>query len=465
MMNPYRLWIGTVLAAVAATVPVALTVATQPADAAFRGNDGEVAFVRGTRAAQATGEVYVMGRDGSAQTRLTNNAVFDGLPAFSPDGGKIAFTSRRNSQGPAVNDEIFVMDPKDADGDGNGDSLVQITSTANENEFQPAFSPDGEKIAFTSSQGGNEIFVMDADGTDRVRLTNNAARDARPAFSPRGDRIAFTSNRPGPDGVADDEVFVMDAADRDGDGNGDNLAQITDNATVLVNNARVLVNDTHANFSPNGERVAFTSNRESSALQPNDDIYLADADGDGTPTRITRDGAVDEFPAFSPDGEDLAFSSNRDGNFEIYSMGASPEDPTDNKPVRLTENPEIDSKPDWGPSLYDFGGFYEPVDNPPTTNIIKAGSAVPAKFDLGGDQGLDVLAAESPRSARVDCDSGATTDEIEQTATAGGGLTYDETTGLYVYVWKTERTWSGTCREFVLELDDGTSHRATFRFR
>ncbi len=139
------------LAAAAASLLLALVFAAQPAAVAFSSKNGGITFVRGTRAAQATGEVYVMDRDGSGQTRLTNNAVFDGLPAFSPDGQRIAFTSRRNSQGSAVNDEIFVMSPRDEGGDGNGDGLAQITSTSTENEFQSAFSPEGDRIAFTSS--------------------------------------------------------------------------------------------------------------------------------------------------------------------------------------------------------------------------------------------------------------------------------------------------------------------------
>ncbi len=350
-MNSCRLGVSVALAAAVAMGLLSLVVATQPASAAFQGKNGKITFVRGTRAAQATGEVWVMERDGSQQTRLTNNAVFDGLPAFSPDGERIAFTSRRESVGAQVNDEIFLMDPKDDDGDGNGDNLTRITFTDTENEFQPAFSPEGDRIAFTSSQNGNEIYVMDADGTNRVRLTDNAARDARPAFSPRGDRIAFTSNRPGPDGFTDDEIYVMDAADTDGDGNGDNLTQITDNTTVPVNDIPVLVNDTHANFSPDGEEVAFTSNRDSTALQQNDEIYLSNSDGSGTPTRLTNNPAVDEFPAFSPDGKRLAFSSAREvGNYDIYKMHVALEDPTSNNPVRLTDNPEIDSKPDWQPT-------------------------------------------------------------------------------------------------------------------
>lgn len=470
-ITSYRRWVVVLLAASAATVLVALALATRPAAAAFEGKNGEITFVRGTRAALAGGEVWVMESDGSQQTRLTTNAVFDGLPAFSPNGERIAFTSRRT--GPddttppddSVDDDIYTMEPRDDDGDGSGDGLTQITFTRIESEFQPAFSPDGERIAYTSNQGGNEIFVMDADGTNRVRLTNNpVARDARPAFSPRGDRIAFTSNRDG-----DDEIYVMDAADADGDGNGDNLIKITENSTVLVNNTLVPVNDTHANFSPNGEEVVFASNRDSTALQQNDEIYLSNSDGSGTPTRLTHNLATDEFPAFSPDGEEIAFSSNRVNgglDYDIHTMHAVPENGTSNVPAPLTTSTETDSKPDWGPSFYDFGGFYEPVNNLPTTNTVKAGSAVPLKFDLGGDQGLDIFAAGYPKSQQIKCDSEAPTDGIEQTETAGdSGLSYDAATNRYAYVWKTNRAWSDTCREFVMKLDDSTVHRASFEFK
>src|SRR3990170_3669580 len=85
------------LAAAIAMALLSLVVATQPVSAAFQGKNGKIAFVRGTRAALAGGEVWVMESDGKQQTRLTTNAFFDGLPAFSPNGERIAFTSRRES--------------------------------------------------------------------------------------------------------------------------------------------------------------------------------------------------------------------------------------------------------------------------------------------------------------------------------------------------------------------------------
>lgn len=121
--------------------------------------------------------------------------------------------------------------------------------------------------------------------------------------------------------------------------------------------------------------------------------------------------------------------------------------------------------------VYDFGGstgggFAPPVSST-TFNAARAGQAVPIKFDLGGDQGLLVIASGYPQSAAVACPNGTQPVNVlpEATVTPGSSaLTYDASTGLYTYVWKTDRAWAGTCREFVLKLADGTEHRALFDF-
>jgi hypothetical protein len=113
-----------------------------------------------------------------------------------------------------------------------------------------------------------------------------------------------------------------------------------------------------------------------------------------------------------------------------------------------------------------FSGFFAPVDNLPTVNVAKAGSAIPLKFSLDGYQGLGIFAAGYPLSTKVACVSGAPLDDIEATATAGSStLTYDPDTGRYHYVWKTEKAWAGTCRQLEVKLIDGTSHFALFKFK
>lgn len=114
--------------------------------------------------------------------------------------------------------------------------------------------------------------------------------------------------------------------------------------------------------------------------------------------------------------------------------------------------------------VYDFKGFFQPVDNLPAVNSVKAGSAVPVKFSLGGNQGLNVFATGYPTSTTITCDSTALVDAIESTLTAGNSsLSYDATTGQYNYVWKTDKAWAGTCRQLVVKFADGTIQRANFK--
>ena len=114
---------------------------------------------------------------------------------------------------------------------------------------------------------------------------------------------------------------------------------------------------------------------------------------------------------------------------------------------------------------FPFAGFFAPVDNAPIVNVAKPGSAVPVKFSLGGDEGLDIFADGSPVSIAIDCGTGLDLDQIEQTVTLNeSGLRYDPATGRYTYVWKTPRAWTG-CRRLQLELTDGSTHVALFRFR
>jgi hypothetical protein len=115
---------------------------------------------------------------------------------------------------------------------------------------------------------------------------------------------------------------------------------------------------------------------------------------------------------------------------------------------------------------YTWSGFFAPVNNLPTLNSVKSGSAIPVKFSLGGNQGLSIFAAGSPYSQKISCSSGVPIDAIEQTVNAGGSsLTYDSSTGQYNYVWKTDKSWAGTCRQLTMVLNDGSMHQANFQFK
>jgi hypothetical protein len=114
---------------------------------------------------------------------------------------------------------------------------------------------------------------------------------------------------------------------------------------------------------------------------------------------------------------------------------------------------------------FSFRGFFSPVDNDPVVNKAKAGAAVPVKFSLGGDQGLNIFQGGYPASQPVACDNFATLSPIDETVSAGqSGLTYDASADQYIYAWKTQKSWANTCRQLVIRFADGTFHIANFKF-
>jgi len=116
--------------------------------------------------------------------------------------------------------------------------------------------------------------------------------------------------------------------------------------------------------------------------------------------------------------------------------------------------------------IYDFAGFYPPVEPAPALNPAKAGKAIPLKFSLAGDQGLAVIASGYPASQAISCDTLEPAGSLEAIMLAGkSGLSYDPTTGWYSIIWKTEKAWAGTCRTLVIQLVDGAQHFAYFQFR
>jgi hypothetical protein len=115
--------------------------------------------------------------------------------------------------------------------------------------------------------------------------------------------------------------------------------------------------------------------------------------------------------------------------------------------------------------LYNFVGFFQPVDNLPTVNTVKAGQAIPVKFSLSGNHGLNLFAAGYPKIEFTSC-TASTVDEIESTVTAGNSsLSYDAGADRYNYVWKTNKAWAGKCGTLIVKFNDGTTRTALFKFR
>jgi len=115
---------------------------------------------------------------------------------------------------------------------------------------------------------------------------------------------------------------------------------------------------------------------------------------------------------------------------------------------------------------YQWSGFFQPVDMNGVLNQVKAGSAIPVKFSLGGNMSLNIFAPGYPNSQQIECNSTALIDTIETTVTAGGSsLTYDPIANQYIYVWKTQKSWANTCRQLTVKLIDDTIHTANFKFK
>jgi hypothetical protein len=115
--------------------------------------------------------------------------------------------------------------------------------------------------------------------------------------------------------------------------------------------------------------------------------------------------------------------------------------------------------------IYNWSGFFQPIDNNGVFNVANAGRTIPVKFSLGGDQGLAILATGYPKITSVACPASAPLDTVEELSTATvSGLRYDALANQYIYNWKTLSTYANKCYQLSVKLIDGTEHTALFKF-
>ena len=305
-----------------------------PVEASFPGTSGRIAY---DAAGLGDAEIQSINPDGTGRINLTkNDAIDDRDAAWSPDGEKVAYVSGTDGGfGGEGLPDLYVMN---ADGGGK----TRLTESAGFGEAEPTWSPDGTRIAFTrvehhrEDNGGYysyydtyDLYAIDADGTDEVRLTDDAKGGYSPAWSPDGTRLAFASSRGTTPLTAGPEIYVMDPS-----------PEGPSNEPVRLTTTRSA--NTAPNWSPDGTKIAFESGRDrprSHDFTP--EIYTMNADGT-EPARLTRKGWYGD-PVWSPDGKRLAFS--RDG---IYTMKAAPLG-DGNRPQLIAGSRYGNNNPDWQP--------------------------------------------------------------------------------------------------------------------
>lgn len=258
-------------------------------------------------------EIYRMDPDGSDTINLTNNPEDDFNPAWSPDGSQIAFVSTRPNE-LSSRQAIYIMD-------ANGDNVFQLTT-----DFYsdwPDWSHDGKQLTYTSN---DDIHVIKADGSSQpINLTNSPEKDTRSTWSPDGSKIAWLSGNNG-----NWDVFVMNS-------DGSNIQKITDNGHVF-----------DVRWTGDGRIFTGWGWKDQQELCHNcivnaDGSNIVDAGGKGEVER--------HFPFWTLDGN-MVGVANVDlftGDNEIYLVGSSFPDPQGLGAgfVNLTNNPADDRHPDW----------------------------------------------------------------------------------------------------------------------
>jgi Tol biopolymer transport system component len=301
---------------------------SEPAKGAFPGTNGRIAF-EGYRVFDVSPEgntseapeIITVRPDGTGMKQLTH-ASGSSDPDFSPDGTKIAYSGSPSIV--EIYEDIYVMARS-----GNGKKA--LTDTDDRNEWGPAWSPDGTKIAFLREQpftrpdGSNgsqpDIWVMNADGSGKRKITDDIAFENGLSWSPDGTKIAFEQ---------DGDIWTIAPE-------GSGRRNLTDTPDAV---------EVNPDFSPDGQKLAFAGTFDHTDFE----IYTMNLDG-GALTTVTDNNVYEDEPAFSPSGTKIAYRKNvriqntRIFNAEIVTKSASGTGGVKN----VSNDPGLDGSPDWGP--------------------------------------------------------------------------------------------------------------------
>ena len=247
------------------------------------------AYVDGSEAQQP--HIWIVSGQGGIPSEFQPTDPFDERqPAWSPDGSSFAYSS-----GASGNFDIWIIPT-------SGGVATRITTDPvlppgvfnPITDELPAWSPDGQNIAYVSSGifTNTDIWIVSGDGGSHRQLTSDSSMDSDPSWSPDGTQIVFASNRTG-----DYELWTISTS-------GGTAIRLTDAAG----------NDYNPAWSPSGTQIAFVSQRGGS-----NDVWSMPADG-GMATQLTSDPGGDFEPKWSPDEQKIAFVSDRSGKSQVWIM-------------------------------------------------------------------------------------------------------------------------------------------------
>jgi len=263
-----------------------------------------------------------MDSSGENLVNLTNDPADDWNPAWSPDGSQIAFTSIRDT-GQGKLQYIFVMD-------ADGQNVYQLTYLS-ESDFAD-WSPDGSMIAFSSAVSGNlEIYLTQADGSSEpIQITHNDVQDIKPKWSPDGSQIVFVSGDEG-----NRNAFVMDA-------DGSNVLELINNGSVET-----------ADWTFDGRVRIFMTDRGGYGCTD----CVMNADGSSIEDNVDLLNLIPLLPYFTLEGEHvLLFHVDTDTVAQISNGAVTTQDPVNEEIykmssdypglfINITNNPGNDRNP------------------------------------------------------------------------------------------------------------------------
>ena len=231
-------------------------------------------------------EIWSMDFDGANQRQLTRFNSISTMPAVSPDGQRLAFTTYAEGQ-----PRIRVMSLETM-------RFLPFLNPQASMNATPSFTPDGARILFASSLAGysSQLYVASSDGRDLKRLSNNRAIEVEPKVNPKtGADIVFVSGRGGPQ-----QIYRMNI-------DGADVTRLTPGEGEAANPA----------WHPDGQHIVFKWTR---GFAPgNWNIFIMDV-ASREVVQLTHGAGRNENPTWAPDGRHIVFSSNRKGSTQIFTM-------------------------------------------------------------------------------------------------------------------------------------------------